>query len=74
MTERKTIRQLREVRGWTQLDLAHRLGVSGWSVYTWERGLFRPRKESRRRLAELFGISVQDLALGPSEQAPPDRP
>jgi putative transcriptional regulator len=74
VTERKTIRQLREERGWTQLDLAHRLGVSGWSVYTWERGLFHPREESRRRLAELFGISVQALALGPSEQAPPDRP
>ena len=66
----KTIRQLREDRGWTQLALAVRAGVDPSMVYRWERGLTRPSRHNVLRLARLFGISVEDVVLGPAEQAP----
>ncbi len=65
---KKTIRQLREERGWTQPDLAGRLGVSQGAVSLWERGVRRPYRRTRLRLAELFGVSVEALALGAAEQ------
>ncbi len=66
----KTIRQLREERGWAQLDVALRLGVSAAAVSNWERGRTVPRLEHRRRLAQLFGVHVKDIA---AELAPQDR-
>jgi DNA-binding XRE family transcriptional regulator len=70
----KTIRQLREERGWSQLDMAVQMGASVGAVYKWERGLAVPHPQYRRRLAALFGISVEALALGPAVKAPQDRP
>jgi transcriptional regulator with XRE-family HTH domain len=36
------IKTLREKRGWTQLDLATRLGVEQSTVSRWERDISRP--------------------------------
>ena len=67
---KKTIRQLREERGWSQLDVAVRVRASATAVYKWERGRAVPRPQYQQRLAALFGISVEELALEPAEQAP----
>ncbi len=67
---KKTIRQLRQERGWSQLDVAVRMHVSVSAVHKWERGQVVPRPQYQQRLAALFGISVEELALGPAEQAP----
>ena len=69
----KTIRQLREERGWSQLDLAVRLGASVGAVYKWERGQAVPHLLYRRRLAAFFGVSVEAIAFGPAEQVRQDR-
>ena len=58
----KTIRQLRQERGWAQLDVAVRLGVAASRVSAWERGLVMPSDGYRRRLAALFGVSRADIA------------
>lgn len=50
------IRRLRRRRGWTQADLARRLGTDPVTVSRWERGVSRPRPSALKRLAELFGI------------------
>ncbi len=71
---KKTIRQLREERGWSQLNLALRLGVVEGSVSRWERGVRVPSEVDRRRLADLFGVPVEAIAFGPAEQAPKERP
>ena len=65
-----TIRQLRQERRWSQPDLAQRLGVRPNTVATWERGVFVPRPQHQQALAALFGVSVEDIAFGPAEQAP----
>ncbi len=59
----KTIRQLREERGWTQLQLAIQLGVTPVTIYNWERGKSEPRVSQFRQLARLFDISMYDVTL-----------
>ena len=73
VTERKTIRQLRQERGWTQLDLAVRLGVSTAAVSKWERGLAAPRWKHLRHLALLFGITDMTIAADLAQHTPNDR-
>jgi len=60
---KRTIRELREAQGWTQLELANKLGVTPATVYTWERGKFDPRASQLRNLALAFGVRMDDLAL-----------
>ena len=65
---KKTIRQLRQERGWSQPDLAQRLGVTQGAVSTWERGRGVPRPKHQRHLADLFGVPIEAIAFGPAEQ------
>ena len=65
----QTLRQLRQARGWTQQDVAERLGTSRSLVSRWERGETVPRARTQQRLAILFGVSVEAIAFGPGEQA-----
>ena len=63
----KTIRQLREERGWTQLELANRLHVTPSTIYNWERGRFEPRASQLRQLAHVFDIRMDEIELLPTE-------
>ena len=74
MTEKKTIRQLRQARGWSQGDLATKLGVTPAAISNWERGVAVPRWDHLRDLARLFGGHPRDIAPGPAEQARHDPP
>ena len=71
---KKTIRQLRQERGWSQVTVGVRLGVAGRTVSNWERGLTRPNQQHQQALADLFGVSGEAIAFGPAEQAPQERP
>ncbi len=64
----KTLRQLREERDWSQLDMAVRLGVSVNSIYKWERGLAVPTERNRYRLARLFGVGVAAITFEAAER------
>lgn len=59
----KTIRELRNERGWTQLELAYKLGVTPLTVQNWERGKFEPTASKLRTIAQTFGVSMDDIAL-----------
>ena len=63
----KTIRELREARGWTQLDLANQLGITPSAVYNWERGKHEPTATMLRKMARLFGVSMDDIDWGAPE-------
>ncbi len=69
----QTIRQLRQARGWSQLELALEVGVDQSTVAKWERGRM-PTPSHRLALADLFGVPVEAIAFGPAEQVPQDRP
>ena len=64
----RTLRQFRQARGWTQLDLALCLGGSVHAVSRWERGVAVPHVRTRKRLADLFGVGVSEIAFGQDEE------
>ncbi len=55
------IRELRAERGWTQQDLADRIGVSRQTVNAIETGKYDPSLPVAFRLARLFGQPVEAL-------------
>ncbi len=65
----KTIRQLREGQGWTQLELANKLSVTPSTIYNWERGKFEPAASKLRQLALAFGVSMDEIALESSQES-----
>ncbi|MBR4863074.1 MAG: helix-turn-helix transcriptional regulator [Oscillospiraceae bacterium] len=62
MTAEK-IKKLREARGWTQAELARRLGVTRNGVNSWEQGLSMPSPACLVELAKVFSVST-DYLLG----------
>lgn len=57
----KTIRELRTEKGWTQLELANKIGVTPMSVYHWERGNNEPKASQLRAMAHAFGVSMDEI-------------
>jgi transcriptional regulator with XRE-family HTH domain len=57
----QTIEELRRARGWTQLQLANKLGVTPVTVYNWERGRYEPKASQLRALAREFGVSMDEI-------------
>lgn len=55
------IAALRKEKGMTQLDLAEKMGVTDKAVSKWERDLSCPDINSIPKLAELLGVSVDEL-------------
>jgi putative transcriptional regulator len=55
------LRELREAKGWTQADLAARIGVSRKTINTIENGVFVPSTIIALRLARAFGRTVEQL-------------
>ena len=53
--------QLRKYHSLTQEDVAAKIGVSRLTVAKWESGETSPDLENSRLLAELFGVSLDDL-------------
>ncbi len=59
----KTLRELRQTRGWRQVDVAALLGVHADMVSRWERGERVPRARTQHRLAILFGVPVDQIVF-----------
>lgn len=54
--------QMRKVLQLTQEDVAEKLGVTRQSVAKWESGESVPDLDKCKQLAEIFGVSLDDLA------------
>lgn len=59
-----SVRRLREEQGLTQEELARRVGVSPPAVSKWERGLAFPSMGKVVKLAEVFGVTVNEVVSG----------
>ena len=55
------IAELRKQHGMTQLELAEKMGVTDKAVSKWERDLSCPDINSIPTLAEILGVSVEEL-------------
>ena len=61
----KTIRELRQARGWTQYELALKVGVHPQAVYLWESGRRTPQVPQLRALGQRFGLCSDGIDLEP---------
>ena len=61
------LKVLRAERDWSQGDLAERLQVSRQSVNAIETGKYDPSLPLAFRIAELFGLAIEDVFTSPSK-------
>ena len=57
------VKEHREGQGWSQGELARRLGVSRQTINAVETDKYDPSLPLALRLAKLFGVNVQDIFL-----------
>lgn len=82
----RKIKELRKLRGLTQLELAEKIQATEARISNWERGENNPDKEILGRLAEALGVKISDLysdeddakhtsvpKVGPPEDISPER-
>lgn len=67
--------QARVARGWSQQELAERVGISSaLEVARWEQGTSLPHASLVRTLCELFSMTVEALGFSDTSVGPPERP
>jgi tetratricopeptide (TPR) repeat protein/transcriptional regulator with XRE-family HTH domain len=66
------LKRERELRGWTQSELAERIGTTQVNVSRWEKGVTVPGPYYRQRLGELFSKSLQELGFVSGSDEEPD--
>ncbi len=57
------IRALRTELGWSQAELAERVAVSRNSINAVENGKFDPSLPLAFRIADVFGLTIEDVFL-----------
>ena len=57
----KNLLALRKEKGWTQDEVAEKLGISAQAVSKWENGTSEPTTTNLIALAKLFGVAPEDL-------------
>ena len=57
------LRELRDVKGWSQGELAELLDVSRQTVNALETGKYDPSLPLAFRIARLFGLRIEDVFL-----------
>lgn len=57
----KLVELLREERGWTQIQLADKLGIAPTSVGRKERGEIPIKPPERNRIAKVFGMTIEEF-------------
>ncbi len=64
------ITELRKEKGMTQAQLAEQMGVTDKAVSKWERDLSCPDISSVPKLAEILGVTVDQLMQGEKSSTP----
>ncbi|WP_324751223.1 helix-turn-helix transcriptional regulator [Sphingomonas sp. LY54] len=63
------LKDLRAEHGWSQQDLGERLAISRQSVNAIENGRYDPSLPLAFRIADLFGLAIEDVFARPSGEA-----
>lgn len=66
MLSGKQIAAARKSKGWTQADLAERIGVSSEAVSRWERGFYEPDDVNAELLSDMLGLNYLEEDGSPS--------
>lgn len=61
------ISELRKARNMTQMELADKMNISFQAVSNWERGISMPDISKLPELAEIFGVTIDEMLGGNSE-------
>jgi len=65
------IRELRENRGMTQLDLAAQVGVRRETIVFLEKGRYNPSLKLAHQIARVFGRPIEEVfLLGEADDSP----
>ena len=64
--------QYRKENNLSQEDLAEKIGVSRQAVSKWERAEASPDTDNLIRLAEIYGVSLDEMLTGKKTQAEPE--
>jgi putative transcriptional regulator len=63
------LRNLRAERAWSQQDLGQRLEVSRQSINSIETGKYDPSLPLAFRIAELFGLPIEEIFVSPASRS-----
>lgn len=66
----KQIRDLRKGVGFTQDELAAKVGVPSNTVSRWEKAIYKPKLKDLDMLADVFGVTVSAFFPQPETAAP----
>jgi len=55
------LRELRQARGWSRLELARRAGVSEWTIWAIEQGHSAGRADTARKISRAFGLKPKSI-------------
>ena len=55
------LKEQRRKKGWTQQDLANRVGVSRQSIISIERGKYMPSLELALKIADEFDVPLDEI-------------
>ncbi len=69
---RVRLTDMRNARGWSQVEVAEKLGTTHVNVSRWERGITRPNPYFRKKLCTLFGRTEQELDLAQEDETLPE--
>lgn len=61
------LKKLRKDSGFTQVDVAEKLGISQPAYASWERGIKKPTQENLVKIAQVLNVSV-DYLVGNSQE------
>lgn len=63
MTDRKSMKVLRQIAGLTQKDAAQALNVSPHTLINWEKGRTYPNTGQLAAMAVLYGCTLSDFLI-----------
>ena len=57
----KTFKKIRKESGFTQQEIAGKLGISQSNISDWENNISRPEYENLIMLAQIYDVTIEEL-------------